>query len=747
MQEITFVSETLFSTCRLTISDDNSISSEVEGGNDHSPVLYEDKRYWYSLHIDEKDAEACLFSDGQVIRQSPSVSNHGIIDTKSQAGLLVLKVCISRGSLEDYVTRVVEILPAKFDLLSFRAMVDDICQHAIGLALRLNSSVSLPLRVADSPDISSVQQRFFFLQYLLNNESFRAALDKVQNSPNARIEQESSRKLLTSSRRLGRSANRAIASGSARLSIPATHPLAFLGSFPRSGIISEAVETIDTPENRFIKFTLESFVDQLSSIQNACIKANTPASLRVASEAEDLGGSLRLRLENSIFKNIGKSSSMPLGSPVLQKKAGYREVLDAWLKFHIAASLHWDGGDEAFGAGKKDTDKLYEYWVFFEILKILSSSLGIPMPTADRLMVEVEGGLLLRLKAGKKFIHEGDILVGGTSLHVRFSYNRTFRGGASVGEEGSWSFTMRPDFTVSFRPAEMEEEVAEKLFQIVHLHFDAKYRLKDASVLFEDDVERVGVAGTDKNENYKRADILVAHSYRDAIRRSGGAYIIYPGGDSQATIKEKYHEVLPGIGAFSLSPRRDSAGNGSENISQLFKRVVQHLSDAQTARQTISNVSQRLYIGSEVAPLSREAPSNIQGRSILVSSLASCFSSTWILKHNVYPVQIWAQNSSVEISLEVLRSCSRLLFSDAVSQTVYLVDFVQKDIKFVESNKLFSELGEVPLGIYAMIPLVLDDAQSILPKTATSLEEFISFTSISLSSVAPPQLLSVYFHN
>ena len=39
------------------------------------------------------------------------------------------------------------------------------------------------------------------------------------------------------------------------------------------------------------------------------------------------------------------------------------------------------------------------------------------------------------------------------------------------------------------------------------------------------------------------------HAYKDAIRRTGGAYILYPG-ESEEWRKIGFHEVIPGLGAF-----------------------------------------------------------------------------------------------------------------------------------------------------------------------------------------------------
>jgi hypothetical protein len=42
---------------------------------------------------------------------------------------------------------------------------------------------------------------------------------------------------------------------------------------------------------------------------------------------------------------------------------------------------------------------------------------------------------------------------------------------------------MRPDYTLSFWPAEFSETEAEKQELIVHIHFDAKYKVQDLEYL------------------------------------------------------------------------------------------------------------------------------------------------------------------------------------------------------------------------------------------------------------------------
>ena len=45
---------------------------------------------------------------------------------------------------------------------------------------------------------------------------------------------------------------------------------------------------------------------------------------------------------------------LPLNSPVLQRQAGYRQVLRAWLLLDLAAKLSWTGGDDVYAGGKRD---------------------------------------------------------------------------------------------------------------------------------------------------------------------------------------------------------------------------------------------------------------------------------------------------------------------------------------------------------------------------------------------------------
>ena len=113
-------------------------------------------------------------------------------------------------------------------------------------------------------------------------------------------------------------------------------------------------------------------------------------------------------------------------------------------------------------------------------------------------------------------------------------------------------------------PVEFSEAEAERQELMVHVHFDAKYRVEDWTGLFGMDSDEVldeERAAAQTGGAPKRADLLKMHAYRDAIRRTEGAYVIYPGRHGQENVSWfAFNDVLPGLGAFALRPGAEAVG-------------------------------------------------------------------------------------------------------------------------------------------------------------------------------------------
>jgi hypothetical protein len=73
------------------------------------------------------------------------------------------------------------------------------------------------------------------------------------------------------------------------------------------------------------------------------------------------------------------------------------------------------------------------------------------------------------------------------------------------------------------------------------------------------------------------------HAYRDAIRRSAGAYVLYPGTEQPAPFRQ-YEEILPGLGAFVLRPGPVGT-RGANELTAFLSVALAHAADRATQHE------------------------------------------------------------------------------------------------------------------------------------------------------------------
>jgi len=243
-------------------------------------------------------------------------------------------------------------------------------------------------------------------------------------------------------------------------------------------------------------------------------------------------------------------------------------------------------------------------WLFFKLLRLIEEIFEIDPKETSELIKPTNDGLGLQLLAGKHTAIKGIYHYKGRDLCIKFNYNRTFSHKAYP-SSGSWTQQMIPDYTLSLWPKAFTENKAEEQEIIVHIHFDAKYKVQDLKYLIDENVELLlpdDIDNLSQNEqeqlykkineekqeqkegNYKRADLLKMHAYKDAIRRTAGAYILYPG--TKQYHKKGFHEVVPGLGAFPVSPSND--GQGLSEVKSFIFDVLEHYTDRASRREELS---------------------------------------------------------------------------------------------------------------------------------------------------------------
>lgn len=566
--------------------------AEAREAGEESLQVMEGLRYEYALlclgaenlQLEEE------FGNG-VVKQSgnPRLVNCGSIAPGLSTGRLGLVVRNADGEISGRAA--LEVRSRKLTYRGdYQSMLGDIADQCVA-ALLMDIRAPTAMRVAPEPGRTpdTLHQRFAFLRGLLGTRQFKDALHRITTHPHRSWELEETAHDMRRGFKPDARTQRQLARAPKRVPLPSMHPLAKITpSLPEYISLHRNAQTEDTPENRFVKFALQYFSSFLNKMGLKLEECDGVADVRLQVEIATLKDLLELSLSADVFRSVSAPDMLPLGSPVLQRKEGYREVYQAWLKFDMAARLVWTGGDDVYGAGQRDIATLYEYWVFFKLLDIVSTVFRLDKPASHTLFVPTEDGFGLKLKSGEPLGFDGVTFVGTRPLRVRFSYNRSFFHHSSPKQAGSWTERMRPDYTLSLWPDGFSEVDAEAQEIMAHVHFDAKYRIDKVEQLFgsKDECLKLAQLESDLTEEkreqregrYKRADLLKMHAYRDAIRRTQGAYVIYPGDSSRQW--QGYHEILPGLGAFPLKP-----GNGDTELKEFISDIVTHACDRATARE------------------------------------------------------------------------------------------------------------------------------------------------------------------
>ena len=474
----------------------------------------------------------------------------------------------------------------------YRFMLESITEKCTDLIMQINSPINQYFETDFNKNPETLYQRFSFVKSLIDSHEFEEAIQKIVSNPTTKWDQEHEVKDIRRIRRFNQKNIKQLISNSNRVEIDSDHYMNEsygLTSIPSNIDSTRKIESCDTAENRFVKHALEEFLFFCENCELKFAKyftAKTESGLLITK--------ISALLNQSFFKQISRPSSLKLNSPVLQRKSGYREVLNAWFKFDLAAKLIWHGGDNVYNAGKKDIASLYEYWLFFTLLDLLKEVFDIEPKSIEELIQFDKGKLSLNLKQGTAIALKGVYKSTSRNLNIQFSYNRSFGGGKTYPDSGSYTTTLRPDYTLSIWPEEIKEaKVAEITEMITHIHFDAKYKVNNFYELISksksDDLsesENIELIKEEEEEKksgtFKNQDLLKMHAYKDAIRRTGGAYVLYPGEGKDEPFRG-FHELIPGLGAFVIKPNNDL--KDKEHLKTFIKKVVANFIDRSSQRE------------------------------------------------------------------------------------------------------------------------------------------------------------------
>lgn len=154
------------------------------------------------------------------------------------------------------------------------------------------------------------------------------------------------------------------------------------------------------------------------------------------------------------------------------------------------------------------------------------------------------------------------------------------------------------------------------------------------------------------------------HAYRDAIRRTSGAYVLYPGNQNKELIG--FHEILPGLGAFAVSPKQGI--NETQYLEKFLQKILSHFLNRASQRENIAAKTYQITKDGKSETLKESIPEYINDEKlipdetyVLVGFYNSPEQYKWITKNKKYNFRMGSGNGSLVLDEETVKANYLLL--------------------------------------------------------------------------------------
>lgn len=446
----------------------------------------------------------------------------------------------------------------------FDALLEDLTRRVLALPFSATQAGGIPhdRSIADRDDV--LLHAFVYARHILlaarGDQSVRRALEMVLRDPHRLFSSERETVSVVVARRVDSRTIVRVASGAdgviTATGIAAQTALAreLGGRLPAYVDVPRVEHTFDTAENRFV---LE-FIKQLRAlIERVERLARTKTATFWRNVVKDCDA-MRLVIgpfeRHNLWVDVGRMAHVPIGSSVLQRRRGYKDVLRHHLALRAAARIPLDSNTiETQLLGVKNVASLYELWCYFAVIDAVREVQGREPDVSEQHAVDVDK---VDLPWGFRVAWNA-----GPTVY----YNLSFSQKAPAPRRSS-SLLLRPDIVV-----EVERDGKREL----HV-FDAKLRVDGVSSIDVDDSE--DGSGVDPL-SFKKDDVAKMHAYRDALPYVRSARVLYPGHVTREFMAlEDGALATEVVGAISLIP-----GSAPTDLVAVLKRLVSPASHRQSS--------------------------------------------------------------------------------------------------------------------------------------------------------------------
>jgi predicted component of viral defense system (DUF524 family) len=526
--------------------------------DNHTPLLFLDSKNIFLL---EETEYQLIFtpekSNSNTVR-FPTLENVGndpvlkplMFDMNIYGGILNFKSYVGQ-SFFDVEVDGLKSVKIPFEVRSkkmnyenhYPSMIADLAKAASGLIFYEKSPtfkyINFQQRVK-----KSFYEDFMFLEYIFRPENLLSSYGYIRRDPHKILEQYFETVPTAFASSIGPTDLINLISNPGNLSktdvTPPKWPLEMENYVPKRISQKNYEDTLDTPENRFVKYFLELLnellIEMIIYIDFERIEGYPAEKTREYAEI------IQEYIFDGWLNEVGVLYNLPSNSQVLQKKEGYRDILDYFLIFEFAFNFQCEEIKEDIKGFQQKLSQLYEYWCYLKLIKILNK-LQNTKTNYESIFNFNRKEWSIQIKRSKESSQK--FIIDNTDLELELAYNNTFT--SKDPENHSYSLKMVPDYSLT---------ITNNSKQYL-LHFDAKYKCDIKTSFINDDIYKM-------------------HTYKDAIANTLGAYVLYPGRIPKI-YQEYTNKIIPSVGAFPLTPGKSV--NDEERLGKFIENVIKQISE------------------------------------------------------------------------------------------------------------------------------------------------------------------------
>ena len=321
--------------------------------------------------------------------------------------------------------------------------------------------------------------------------------------------------------------------------------------------ISKKINTVDTVENRFIKYALRELLATFGNLKSNIINTfSDQLNPEFKQQLHNKENTLKKLSSHPFFRQVSKFTGFRQESLVIQNKAGYSSFFRNWVILKKGIDFY----EGIRGLELKNIAQLYQIWCFIGVKNMVKEIVD-QEPDDVQLAKTILEKFNIIIKKGEEskitFIDKNQQKI---ELIHEYSVSRDNQNTTT-----SYTVKQQPDIVLKVDKSDLKED-----YTFTYL-FDAKYRLDNQ----------------DRNPDNPPTDAInQMHRYRDAIyyrnrqsRQKGkeviGGYVLYPGNGSEEDFKgapyiKSIDEV--NIGAFPLRP--NDTGNSKTLLRNHLQAII-----------------------------------------------------------------------------------------------------------------------------------------------------------------------------